>query len=104
SFTTMTSKLGYSSLSKLSKHSERVRLPLNVQTMTETFGQQRSFAKGTLVNASRTVPRAGLGRQSRAVMPNSQSSTSAPALCHSSVHENIKAPAQPGAKVLRSCH
>src|SRR5262245_63339973 len=72
--------------------------------MTETFGQQSSFAKGTLVNASRTVPRAGLGRRSRAVRPNAQSSTSAPALCHSSVHENTKAPAHPGEKVLRSCH
>src|SRR6516162_6561135 len=78
--------------------------PLQLQTITEILGQTKLEAKGTSQKAFRTADRAGLAVRSRRVIPNSQSSTSAPARCHSSVQEKTKAPAHPDANVVRICH
>src|SRR5262245_43081764 len=85
SLTTTTSKFEYSSLSKPSKQSPMVRLPLYVQIITEIRGQHRSSGNGTAAKALRTLASAGFGHRSRSVRPKAQSSTSALARCHSAV-------------------
>src|SRR6266853_6620077 len=80
-----------------------VRLPLKLQTTTENGGQPKSAGKGVSEKAFRRADKASLGVRSRRVIPNSQSSTSAPARCHSSVHEKTKTPAHPDANVVQIC-
>ncbi len=104
SSTTMTSNLGYSSRRSPSRHSRIVRLPLNVQTTTETSGKFLSDTKGACANACRTLSSAGFSCRSRVVRPKSQSLTSAPPRCHRSVHEKANAPTAPPAKMLSICH
>src|SRR5262245_23775490 len=80
-----------------------VRLPLKLHTTTENRGQSKSDGKGIPRKAFRSADKASLGVRSRRVIPNSQSSTSAPARYHSSVHEKTKTPAHPDANVARTC-
>src|SRR3989442_539724 len=77
--------------------------PLRVHTTTDTRGQGRLGANGTSAKASRTARSAGLGLRSRRVTPKSQSSTSSPERCHSSVQAYTNAPAHPAANALRTC-
>src|SRR5262249_55099246 len=79
-----------------------VRLPLKLQTTTEIRGQCKSAGNGISASAVRSTDRAGLGFRSRRVIPNSQSSTSAPARYHSSVQENTNTPAHPDANAART--
>src|SRR6266568_3782304 len=72
-----------------------VREPLYVQTTTEIVGSGGAIVSGAWANASLTARRAGFGLRIMSVMPNFQFSTSAPPVCHSSVHEKTNAPAQP---------
>src|SRR5579863_5045498 len=80
-----------------------VRAPLKLQTTTEVRGQDESVRKGTSEKACWTAYKASLGVRSRRVRPNSQSSTSAPALNHSSVQEKTNTPAQPVENAVRIC-
>src|SRR5204862_353557 len=74
----------------------------DVYAPTQIRGEDRS-RNGASTKALRTAARAGLGRRSQSVMPKAQSSTWAPARCHSSVQANTKTPAQPPAKAVRIC-